>query len=318
MNPGVRASSFPEMGGPVPRFETLATPNGMAIRAALWESPAGTARGSVALLQGRAEFIEKYCETAGDLLAHGFAVYSFDWRGQGGSSRALAHPHKGHVGDYGEYLSDLDLFLEELVLPAAPRPILVLAHSMGAHIALRHAGDRAARNEAFFAERMVLAAPMVGFARMRAPFTLAALVLRSGLGIRRRGLADMPFEGNPLTRDRSRFERNKRILQQNSTLALGGPTRGWLLATQRSLARLDTPGYIEALRTPITIFRAGADRVVSNAAEARIAARLPEAALETIPDARHELLMETDAVRARLLAGFDSFACAAPAVRNRR
>ena len=41
------------------------------------------------LLQGRAEFIEKYGETVGDLRARGFAVYALDWRGQGHSGRVL-------------------------------------------------------------------------------------------------------------------------------------------------------------------------------------------------------------------------------------
>ena len=52
---------------------------------------------------------------------------------------------------------------------------------------------------------------------------------------------------------------------------------------------------------------AAADRVVSNVAQARLAARLPDCRLETIPDARHELLMETDDVRARVFALFDAF-----------
>ena len=52
------------------------------------------------LFQGRAEFIEKYFETVRELRARGFAVATIDWRGQGGSERALADPRKGHVGDF--------------------------------------------------------------------------------------------------------------------------------------------------------------------------------------------------------------------------
>ena len=82
---------------------------------------------------------------------------------------------------------------------------------------------------------------------------------------------------------------------------------GWLAATWRSVAILRGRGYPERIGTPVLIVSAGADRVVSAAAQARLAARLPDCRLETIPGARHELLMETDAVRERVFALFDAF-----------
>ena len=127
--------------GQAPRLATLAGRDGFPLRTAVWSAPPGAARGSVLLLQGRAEFIEKYGETVGDLRARGFAVYALDWRGQGRSGRVLKDPRKGHVVSYDDYLHDLDLFLERLVLPEAPRPIVVLAHSMGGHIVLRHSAE---------------------------------------------------------------------------------------------------------------------------------------------------------------------------------
>ena len=56
--------------------------------------PAGTPperpRGTVVLLTGRGEFIEKYAtEVVGELLERGFAVVALDWRGQGLSDRPL-------------------------------------------------------------------------------------------------------------------------------------------------------------------------------------------------------------------------------------
>ena len=107
---------------PSPRLATLAARDGLPLRTAVWPVPAGSARGTVVVLQGRAEFIEKYGETAGDLRARGFAVHALDWRGQGGSGRMLDDTRKGHVVSYKDYLSDLDLFLEESVLPDAPGP----------------------------------------------------------------------------------------------------------------------------------------------------------------------------------------------------
>ena len=70
---------------PVPEGATvisLTTQDGVSLRAARWEGRLKQ-RGTVAILTGRAEFIERYFETIAELLARGFAVVALDWRGQG-------------------------------------------------------------------------------------------------------------------------------------------------------------------------------------------------------------------------------------------
>ena len=92
--------------------------------------PAGTPpelrnqpRGTILLLTGRGEFIEKYAtEVVGELLGRGFAVIALDWRGQGLSYRPLADHEKGHIDSFDTYLADLKLFLQSVVAPEAPRP----------------------------------------------------------------------------------------------------------------------------------------------------------------------------------------------------
>jgi lysophospholipase len=302
--------------GPAPQLATLVAHDGLPLRTAVWPAPSD-ARGSVVLLQGRAEFIEKYGETVGDLLARRFAVYALDWRGQGHSGRVLTDTRKGHVVSYEDYLSDLALFLERVVLPAAPRPIVVLAHSMGGHIVLRHRAEHDARSPPgapYFADGIVLSAPMVDIRMTPAERALGAVltVAAVSVGLRNRYVPvwspfPPPYEGNPLTRERARYARMERLMHETPTLAIGWPTVGWLAATRRSVAILRSPGYPERIATPVLMVSAAADRVVSNAAQARLAARMPACRLETIPDSRHEPLMETDDVRARILALFDEF-----------
>ena len=298
----------------VPALATLVARDGLPLRTAVWPTPPGGARGSVVLLQGRAEFIEKYGETVGDLTARGFAVYTLDWRGQGRSGRVLQDARKGHVVSYDDYLSDFDLFLERLVLPDAPRPIVVLAHSMGGHIVLRHRAEHGTPGSPYFAKGIVLSAPMVDILMNPAEQALGAVltVAAMSVGLRNRYLPvrspfPPPFDGNPLTRDRARYERMLALLSETPALAIAWPTVGWLAATRRSTAILLSRGYPERIGTPVLMVSAGADRVVSNAAQARLAARMPDCRLETIPHARHEPLMETDEVRARVFALFDAF-----------
>src|SRR5579864_9440246 len=86
-------------------------------------------KGTVVILQGRGEWIEKYFETVRDLRSRGFAVATLDWRGQGLSERMLGDRHKGYVRDFAEYDSDLETLMREIVLPDCPPPLFALGHS---------------------------------------------------------------------------------------------------------------------------------------------------------------------------------------------
>ena len=94
---------------PIPPGATVAMAravDGVQLRTAHW-APQTATRGTVAILQGRSEFIEKYFEVIGQLLARGFAVATMDWRGQGGSARQLKNPRKGHIDDFSLFERDL-------------------------------------------------------------------------------------------------------------------------------------------------------------------------------------------------------------------
>src|SRR3954451_12467828 len=77
---------------------TIRAVDGMSLRVARWH-PQGRSTGTIVVCCGRAEFIEKYFETAADLLARGLTTIVFDWRGQGLSGRELDNSRKGHIDD---------------------------------------------------------------------------------------------------------------------------------------------------------------------------------------------------------------------------
>ena len=123
------------------------------------------ARATVVVLPGRGEFIEKYAETTGDLLARGFATAHVEWRGQGLSDRLLPLRDPGHINDYREYLEDLRAALDRCKELELPRPFVMLAHSMGGQIGLRFLHDAPG---AFAAA--VMTAPMWGIRLEPLPF----------------------------------------------------------------------------------------------------------------------------------------------------
>ena len=263
------------------------------------------------LLQGRAEMIEKYFETVSDLRARGFSVLTFDWRGQGGSDRLLADRRKGHVGDFADYEADLRAVLESELAARCAQPWFCLAHSMGACVALS-----VAHRGALPVKRLIAIAPMLAIHRIANPagvLWLSRMLRRVGLGGRYIpgggpvSIATKPYPGNPLTADAARYARNSGFASQFPDLAIGDPTIGWTRAAFTRMAEMSQSSYAGVIRTPTLVLCAGDERVVSTPAGELFASRLGEGGGVTLANARHELLMETDAVRAQVFAGFDAF-----------
>jgi lysophospholipase len=285
--------------------------DGAPLRVAYWRARRSDALGTVCILQGRAEFIEKYAEVVGELLERGFAVVAFDWRGQGGSYRALGDAKKGHVRTFRHYQRDLEAVNERILQRLCPGPFFGLAHSMGGAIALD-----LARIGALQFSRLVITAPMLGLCAVRNArrSALAARALSLvGLGQSyipgggATSIATKPFAGNPLTSDRARYERNAEVAAALRDGAIGDPTIGWANAAFRHMLRLEDPRAALDIRIPTLIVAAGADPLCDTRATERFGARLKGGGVIVIPGARHEILMERDEIRAQFWAAFDAF-----------
>jgi len=274
-------------------------------------------RGWCAFLPGYTEFIEKNLETVADLRARGFAVVTHDWRGQGLSSRLLADRHKGHVLRMEDHRDDALAVLQHA--GALDRgPMVVVGHSMGGHLTLRLLMHRQG-----IARAAVLSAPMIDITRIGLPRPLVhALVEGLGaVGFQDRyvfggkgyGPKRRRFEGNRLTRDPERFERMHRLIDAQSDLVITDPTFGWVRAAFRSIRYVTAPGRLEAVPTPTLIAKAGREVIVANPAIDEAIQRLPRATLVVLPEAEHEILRETDAIRAAFWRAVDDFLAALPA-----
>ncbi len=311
--------SIPE--NPVPanaEVFDLKTADGIALRAGRFKAPSDRPfKGTVCLFQGRAEFIEKYFETIADLNERGFTVAALDWRGQGGSQRLLKNARHGHASSFADFQNDLDVFMEYFARPECPPPFFALAHSMGGPIVLE-----AARRRATWWDRIVLSAPMIGLPGLAAdPLVrkLAAFLGTFGFGrlsVPGKGVqstyAGKPFEGNVLTSDRARFERTARLCAEAPQLAVGAPTVGWLRAAHRAMELLTYPERISQIRTPTLFIAASDDKVIANRPMELLAAQMRTADVVTLPTARHEILMERDAIRDAFWAAFDAFIPGSP------
>lgn len=289
----------------------LRTSDGISIRYARVPGRGETKRGTVVLLPGRNEYIEKYFETVDDLAQRGYGTAILDWRGQGGSERLLANANRGYVESFGDYVRDLDALFEQVVLPDCRGPYYILAHSTGVLIALLASPSLANR-----VRRMVLCAPLLGLAASSSTTVwvrrLARFLYAIGLGKmympgRRNRLKTPDFSPAALSSDPKRFNRNRATVTAWPGLAINGPTVAWTRAMFRAVEQVTEPEFMARLHIPSLTLAAGGDRVVSNRAIEAYVQHLRSGSLLTIDGARHELLQEADRFREQALAAFFAF-----------
>lgn len=269
-------------------------------------------RGALLFLGGRGDMIEKYLEPMAHWARRGWAVSSFDWRGQGGSGRLSADPRVGHCGDFGVWVHDLKAFFEEL-LTENKGPHVIVGHSMGGHLLLRAMIERSLLPDA-----VVLVAPMLGLNTGPFPAGMASAVASAMCRTADPARRAWKHSETPLQRAKMRHamlthcpDRYADELwwrRESPEISVGPPSWRWVAEAFRSTRMLERTDALASMDVPTLVLGATADRLVSTAAIQRIVARLPDASLHVYGrEAAHEILREADVVRTDALARIDAF-----------
>jgi lysophospholipase len=271
--------------------------DGVRLRLGLWTG--SKPRGTILLLPGRTEFIEKYGRVISTLNENEYAVAVIDWRGQGYSDRLSGDPAIGHVGAFSDYQFDLNALVEEAEEAGLPRPWHVLGHSMGGNIGLR------ALVQGLEVQRVVFSAPMWGIL-VPTSKKLMASVLPKLAQVSGRHLEYLPgstesayvtengFEDNLLTTDKDHFDYFTRLAHAAPEFALGGPSIHWFGEAQAectALLRAPRPTL------PVLTCYGSLEGIVDRSAIHKMHDGWPSATVTEIDGARHELMMEADPAR---------------------
>ncbi|MFN7710437.1 MAG: alpha/beta fold hydrolase [Holosporales bacterium] len=294
------------------QINKVTTSDGMKVRVAYKKATSGKADATLVLLQGRASFIEKHNELIGDLTQMGYDVWTFDWRGQGGSDRLLDHPQKNHIENFDHYLQDMHEIMQQVVKPKTNKPIVLLGQSLGGHLALRYAYAYPED-----VQGVILAAPMMDVVTKPFPKPLARWIVGSltALGY---GDAYAPgygdfvpgrskFENNTTTNDYARWHRQQALCEKNMHLTCGGPTNAWVHAAMQSMDFLNRPEVLSAIKVPVLWVTAGQDRVVDTHQDAELCRLMQNCRQVTFDSSRHNILMEVDEVRGAFLKEIKNF-----------
>jgi len=263
-------------------------------------------RGSIIFSPGRTEFIEKYLETTADFVRRGFNVLIVDPRGQGLSQRLTDDPLKSWVKDFQDYADDF-AFAADVFKARLPKPHIAMGHSMGGTIVLQ-----AVISEAFRPSAVVCSAPMLGLHDIETPVLAWSIRIVSALGFSTRNLPyqrqrngqPIPFNGNKLTSDETRYTAWSKYFQTENRLRVGQPTFGWIVAGLKSMRYVNSNA--PKIKIPGLIVAAGADPIVDPASNANFAKK---AGIDfaVVPGALHELFLERDEYRNQFFEIFEAF-----------
>jgi lysophospholipase len=281
---------------------------GTRLRYGLFPTADKNPRGTIILIHGRNECIEKYFETIRDLNALGFWVATYDTRGQGASQRLTKNPLSGHVRRFSDYSQDLDQFFKQVILPDSRAPYFLVAHSTGALVALSAMEHLTSR-----IERMILCSPFIELAGQSSPKRLirfvAAIYSFIGFGHRQMGKNHLhrPFQGNPLTSDETRFNRVREIVETYPDLFIGPPTARWLYEALKIMPKVTSQAYLTQIHTPTLLIAPVLDKITPFASIEALSRNFRASQLIPISGARHEIFNERDIFRAQVLASIDSF-----------
>ena len=273
--------------------------DGVRLRVGVWGKT--ETKGTVLLLPGRTEYVEKYGRAAVDLKQRGYATVVIDWRGQGLADRALADRMVGHVDHFSEFQLDYQA-LEQFALDLGlPQPFYMIAHSMGGCIGLRALMGQTQIKAAAFS------APMWGIlmAAWMRPVASVISNVAGWVGQAHRFapgtsdqsyVAEAAFGGNVLTTDPEMWRYMQQQIQDHPELSLAGPSLGWLRAALTECMALT---YAPSPTCPTLTALGSVEKVVDPAPIHMRMARWPNGKLEMFAGAEHEIIMEAPAHRAR-------------------
>jgi len=280
--------------------------DGTKIRVAYWHDGE---RGTVLLLPGRTEYIEKYGRTVAKLIARNLNVVVIDWRGQGLSERVDGRQDRGYVESFKDYQQDIKAALDAPDIKALKEPMLLFSHSMGGCIGLRALVDGLEVKGAVFSS------PMWGLSASAKDKLMLKVVNTIGrpIGVHKYLVpgtkptfyaAVNPFEGNELTNDTEYYAMFQSHLAAQPDLGLGGPTIHWAVEAIKETGEL-MDAHVPDI--PTLTFMGTQEIVVDGEAIKSRARTLPNGRFEIIEDGKHEVWMETPKIQTQVWDIMDEF-----------
>lgn len=236
-------------------------------------------RAVVVVVHGYADHIARYRHVMDSLVEAGFAAHGLDYRGHG-----RAAGRRGHVGQFSEYLDDLETFIARARERHPGLPLFILAHSHGGLVtASLLLSERAPQKIA----GVVMSAP---YFRLRIEPSRFQLFQANVVG---KIIPFLPLK-NPLTVDQLTRDSGMKDWSEKDTLRHHVVTPKWF--TESTAAQEALRAKSGNFTLPLLVVQGDADPVVVPEASRTFfeAAQSKDKTFVNVPEALHEVLNEVD------------------------
>ena len=255
------------------------------------------AKQHVVILHGFTETSQKYKEVIYYFMQAGYSVSIIDHRGHGLSEREVEDASMVHIEDFDTYVSDLKVFMDEIVMPSvANGDVFLYAHSMGGGI-----GSLFLEQYPEYFKAAVLNAPMMEIHTGSVPKMVAKGIANFMEFIGKDEnyiLGHGPYEGigenHFPTCSQARFTYNETQKAANEAIQLNGGSFAWLDAGFEATEQMQEEAAQATV--PILLFQADEDTYVLPEGHYIFANQAPNTQLIFVEDSQHEIYLSSNEI----------------------
>ncbi len=250
-------------------------------------------RASIVIVHGLSEFTKKFYEVATWFLNQGYNVFLYDQRCHGLSCRLTDRVDLIHVDNFNDYVKDLSVFIDNVVLPAEEKPLYIYSHSMGGAVTAMYLAQHKDK-----IQKAVLSAPLIEPTVEKVPSWLVRLYVYFGMkkyGSKSKFIFSKEFD--PERANKYSMEPSKNRFSHNLNMRCNEPryqstpmTYGWVYNSVLLPIRILKRQVAGSIKTPVLLLSAEKDTVVRNDAQVRFAKKCRTCKMVTVNNTDHSML----------------------------
>ena len=248
------------------------------------------AKAAIVISHGFTECMPKYYEMIYYFAKAGYSVYMVEHRGHGFSDRSVSDISMVTVNSFDDYVSDLDMFIREIVMKReGRRPLYLYGHSMGGAIAALYLEKHP---EVF--TKAVLSSPMIEmlYGNFSHFAVEAILFVASVLNWNDKYLPsqtqytdEYDFESSCCL-SKARYDYIYKCKVEEERYRTNGATYRWCRAGRKASKYIKK--HAQEIKIQVLLCQAG------KAAEDEFIAKLPQGIKKVYPDSKHEIFKADD------------------------
>lgn len=251
-------------------------------------------KGNIMMFHGYSEFFGKYHEMAWYFFQEGYAFFFMEMRGHGYSQRFVNRMDYVWIDTYDNYVDDQKAFYDKVVKDKlGKKPLYLFCHSMGGAV-----GALFLEKYPDIFKKAVLSSPMLQINTGSYPRLVARAVMWYA---RRRRLGKMPGPGQrewdpddradrEYTYSKARYDYIKEMQLEDVHHQTCCATFGWMDASFKADRKLVRNA--SKCVTPVLLFQAGADTLVTAKGQNRFAKKAHDVTVVRYEKAAHEIFSD--------------------------